>query len=262
MKKILTSVLTALLGLTLLSTPVMAASAHQPLSTIEKPVIQDRQILYENAKKGITDVNLKPQSAKLKNSQTKQEKEIKVLSTTQLAKEIHYSDGQVERKYVTTNFADVTKGDLLEQMDKIVPENIIPGVKQVESFTIQSIARGDEKWDSSISVRAYSTIYWSYVGTKLKLDYVTGGWENQDSSIGIKDRYVILAQTDAGFLNQWIDGYLSQNNYTWYALSGWQPVQNTGGTTVGSTEEANIYELINPSSTWGLYLSNNLPTPW
>ena len=116
---------------------------------------------------------------------------------------------------------------------------------------------------SMLSSPALATIYWSYVGDKIDLDSVTGGWENTDPNrVGITNRIVRLGQIDSGYPydSQWRNYYPSTNTYSYIAPS-WLPVRNIGLCEVGSTSTATLYTFNNPNYTWTLSLINNLPLP-
>lgn len=266
-KNFLTILLTTFLSLLLISSAVFASTnsiiKHESRIIFEQEEINDLNILFDNAKKGITDYyGISTAKAELVNAKTGKSEAVKAFTTTQLLKKVRLSDGQIKNSYATTNFSVLTK----KQVDKIKDQTS-------KSFSVQEYRNMyDYTWDSTGGVKAYSTIYWDEfpsttfpITGSIQMEYVQGGYYNYDTlHLGAKDNIVMMFQDG---LSDVTGGGIFQNNssnpwepssstYTYYRPSGWVKVQDYQSSKVGSVNQITIYTKSNPSNTWLLNHQN------
>ncbi len=249
------SVLFGILSLALLmTTQVYANEGNAPYSIISKQEITDKDALFKRAVLGITDFTEKTivPKAQATNENTGKVRKLKTYSTTQLLKEARYSDGSLTKTYATTSFTVIKSKDLTT----------------VNKFTIQSDgSKSDSKWDQTLGVRAYSTIYWNYTTypgdswTYVGLVEVSGGWTIYDNTEGVNNTSVLYGQAGIGhygYVQVSMTHYPLYLDYDYFAPGSWEPVYNYSSSTIGSTSRAKVFELTNPSSTWDLIFQNNI----
>lgn len=181
-KSLLTITIISLFSL-LLSTFCFASEA-QPNEKEKKTIykaeeIKDFDKLLERAQKGKGDLSpfeIKSES-KFINKETKEAKKVETYKTIQLLEVI--TDGQeTEEKYAAT----------------------VIDIVNIDVSPMGTGSENDYTWDGdTFNVKAYSTIYYSYLyddaGNKYyKMTRGTGGWEIHDPSVSISGRNVYLAQ--------------------------------------------------------------------
>lgn len=255
-----TKIITLLLCLVLSLVTAMPAFADSsvnqvPEKVIENPAISDLDILFQRAVNGISDIkneDLAPKfKAHISNSEDGKSKDVNVYSTTQLLKEEKFKDGKINREYATTSFAVIEKSDL----------------KSPGKFYIQG-ELSDDGWDSTLSVKAYSTIRWSTEYDSNGVEHITmagktisGGW-NLLSGFSIKSKTVTIGQTGVsswgGYLQQTAPYSISDSDFTFSktAPSTWKPVLADDTSTVGCTQTCRIYRGTS-TSYWTFIFSNN-----
>ncbi|MFC4768560.1 hypothetical protein [Effusibacillus consociatus] len=212
----------AMCSLTTVPAVLANPTSKTPEVVFEKEEIKDQKSLFERASKGITDLENSPFSpvGELENTKTKLKEKVKTISTTQHVKSEKYPNGEVKDAYVTTSFA-------------IIPKH----KSQTQNYTGSAGLEYDQsqssgQWDESISVYAYSTIYWNKYNTDyFDLQKVDGGWSIQDSQMGVKDKRVRLAASGykdypAGYAEQYKDYYPSGLTYSYFAPSEWVPINS------------------------------------
>lgn len=255
MRKLLSTLIVLCLSLSVFSVQSYAQSDNQPIETKEYKIIDDPATLYQKAKNGITDIKIKPKTTQLINTLTKESKAIDVLSTTQLAKEVIYSNGEIEQTYVTTNIVPVKPEDL------DLPAKAKTEKPTTQTFTIQTDTPSGD-WDDSISVYAYANINWSKLSNgTLKMNSASGSWSNYDPSrVGLKNRHAYICCNDQYHYNQKTNLYPSSNYYNFNA-SSWYPIENSGFSNLGQNMYVDLYTFNNPSYSWTLHVQDNVQLP-
>ncbi|MDI6879899.1 MAG: hypothetical protein QMC95_13450 [Desulfitobacteriaceae bacterium] len=244
----------SIIGLTLLmANPVFATEANLSQFVVNKQVITDKNVLFNRAVLGITDLADKEISpkAELVNKKAGKKRNLKTYTTTQLVKEVKYSDGKSIKTYATTSFTVIKPKDL-----------------STSKFSIQSDgSKSDSLWDQTLGVQAYSTIYWNYTKyagdslTYVGLVEVSGGWTIYDSTEGVNNTSVLYGQAGIGhygYVQVSMTHYPLYLDYDYFSPSSWDPVYNYSSSTIGSTSHAKVFELTNPSSMWDLVFTNNI----
>lgn len=145
--------------------------------------------------------------------------EVDVISTTQLLQTT--IDGDIEENhYAETTFA----------LPTIEDNNAL----EEDSYTASTTySHTGSKTDSTISVRAHATIYYTTTTVagyaSVKLSRATASWTLLDSQMYLENRRVQLAAqgTNNGYYLNQVDIYRYANTNstgTYYAPSSWQPV--------------------------------------
>lgn len=201
--------------------------------------ITDINILFERAKKGITDIEETVPSQKLiiesaiGQNLSKEENAVEYYTTTQKIKAVKKGE-EVTETYATTNFAIMSAGSVYQTTP-----------------------------DSSGGVVAYSTINYDRQTNNglftYKLISVTGGWNPHDSTISLSNRIVRYGisgnKPGGGNVNEQSgDIPISVNAYGFSAPSTWGYVE-TSWMILGSTSEVT---LTRGGSQWLLRHVNNL----
>ncbi|NLV36566.1 MAG: hypothetical protein GXY17_07825 [Clostridiaceae bacterium] len=141
--------------------------------------------------------------------------------------------------------------------------------KVAEIYAVTSLGSGtlyDEMWDGSISVKTYSTIYYSVdssgpTGTAL-LTKVTGGWYIDDRTVSVSNRKVIYVTNGWGptgyFLNQRVEKNASANTFTYYTGFNKWIFNDSGypGNMLGCRTECTLKH--GSASVWYLTFNNDL----
>ncbi|MWC27042.1 hypothetical protein [Paenibacillus sp. MMS18-CY102] len=152
-KKIISTLVSVVLGISFLVQPSYAESKPTPNVTTFKE-IKDKKELLERAKKGISDIDLTSENG---------EEEIvpSIGSDNKLLKIKKYKTAQLLRKEVE---ADGT----------------VTSTYALTTIALASPSRTDSIWDQTSSVEVYSTIYWNKTVknglTYKKLTSASGGW--------------------------------------------------------------------------------------
>ncbi|GLB62104.1 hypothetical protein [Cytobacillus sp. NCCP-133] len=177
---------------------------------------------------------------------------LNIASTSELI-EVYEDNGEKHEVFSVTEFALVSNKDLAET--------------DSDYGVLGSETDYGEKWDSSISVKAYSTNYYNRssadgANSCIDLSSVTGGWTRSDSSVSIGTKTVNYGQTGTrcdyiGSVTQKSGNkYPSSNSYSYAVLSSWVPVTiEPTSTVVGQSSTA---ELTRNSSKWTLSLTNHV----
>jgi hypothetical protein len=230
--------------------------------------ITDLNLLFKNAKK------IKKEILKGKNIKTGKEEDEKVLEvdhyqTSQLLEELEKPDGQKIEKYAITNFAVAKEKDNAKEELQPTNEsnlNVITLSNNNSGINFQKTSsKSDYAWDSTLGVKAYSTIYVNKTtnsqGTWLDLQSVIGGWEIHDSTYSLTNKRVRLAQIGVGAngnVYKTLDKYPSSLTWSYPAPPEWPPVSadtwGAGTAYVGAGQ----YTTINRGSTsWQFDWANN-----
>lgn len=201
----------------------------------EAKEIKDKQVLFERAKKGITDLNDDKilTRGKLINVRTGKDEPARIYTTTQLLKVETLPNGSKQSSYVTTGF-------------------VVSPLDYAQYY--------DYNWDSTYSVKAYGTIYWNWWYDPNGVSYfdlakVDGGWSIADSTCSLSGQYAIVAENgwvyESGYHQQTTTKYPSGLTFAYSAPSTWEPVSSSGNYQVGQT----TYTRINRGgSAWDLWL--------
>jgi|GEM_PF-1372958 len=213
-------------------------SSDKKVILVEHEEINNLNTLIKRAKAGITDIkfNGNPEWV-FKDLNTGNIKQFKAMNTTQLLSEYKIGSNIYKTYKTTLIYAPEYDGSDYRT-----------------------------KWDPSISVEAYSNIYWnSYTsdvtGNELHgLSAVSGGWYETDPTVSASDRKVYIAQDGFNYdekaigYTKWF--YPTSDSY-YYSLEsyGWEPVDITQTYYgYGSTSFITLHR--GTRDVWQLYLTN------
>lgn len=251
--------------------------------------ITDMNVLYQRAKKGESEFidtdkfnnNLKITNVSNTSSDDNTEDEsLKVdnYQTSQLLEKSKTEDGDIVETYVINNFADVSEvnDDAIKEdsnTEKVEPINesevntVNLSNNQTKKINITPLAdKGNDTWDSTIGVNAYSRIYLTVTkdtkkNTWYDLQKVTGGWKIVDDRYTLSGMSVRLAQIGVGkssSVYKKADYKITKKTFSQPAPSSWPAVSaNTTGAgkaVVGATQYATIHR---GSTTWKVTNTNN-----
>lgn len=256
MKKIF--YLSALLIIFTLSSAFNAFAAENIASLKKQLEITDLDILYEKAQNGISDnkemdAQLQQNSTAILSGDKGTFSTNDVLSTTQKLTSEQTGEG-LEESYVTTTFANVN-------FDELSKDSII------QPFAIGD--QGDDEYDTTVSVKAYSRIYYS-TSTKNNVTHyaitkVTGGWISYDAYVSFKNAKVSITQqgttnysgcTNGYCKDQTVTNTVSGSTFTYTdPMTSWKPVTKNDYTLIAVKQTATLYDS---SSSWGFTFDNNL----
>lgn len=250
-----------------LLTGYQSASAKSPASSSNnnvghKIILSDHpeetnlNVLYDRAINGITDSTLKE----------------KIPSPTVNIQRISSGNNYISPAKLDVSSTDLktktyTTAQVLSttETDDITTQNVA-----VTSFvTVQPLAssgsQSDSKTDSSISVRAYSTVHYSVKSIKgpdgIKETSASGGWKILDSSASLSGRTVLLGTSGLSTANgfgtvQKVTHDPSGNTWSYDTPSSWVYVlKGNDYETVGATTTVTIH---GHGSSWKLQFTNNL----
>lgn len=236
---------------------VMAADLKEPKIIFEKNEIKDIDILYSMAKNNISDISA---SNMLNNDMIAaiyddegNRANLKSYRTAQILKQQIEKDGSITTEVAETSIID---------LNDPVNQNAV-------TWTPGSGNKTNEDWDTSLSVKAYSTIYYKYVtpssGGKIGvlLTSATGGWTISDASVSISNRSVTLgcnggvsAYSGGGTVaNQTLQYYPSGNTFS-YSTNFTKYVETDAFSTVGCNTQCTLKR--GTSSTWTLSSQNRI----
>jgi hypothetical protein len=232
----------------------------------EQEPTEDIEILFKNAKEGkgflekgeleklaIGKVTLEGEG-KTKVGK-KKSVELETIATSELV-EKYEIDGNVHEVFTVTEFA-------------IVTDELLDYTAGNEVLMMSSDYDDEYKWDSSYSVKAYSTNYFSRTyangeNSCIDLTSVAGGWTINDSQVSVGTKRVNWGQTgrrcDNGASITQTSSYYYPGSltYSYNVASAWVGVSLTAtATVVGHTTYA---ELTRGSSLWTLSFNNNVLT--
>jgi hypothetical protein len=253
MKKIFYS-LSALLILFTLSSSYNAFAVEKSTHLKKVKEITDLDILYEKALNGITDnkeMEGQLNSTAILSGDKGTFSTNDVLSTTQKLTTEQTVEG-IEESFVTTSFVtldlnnDDTMFNILADYDK-----------------------GDEKYDPTKSVKAYSRIYYSSSNkdglTHYAITKVTGGWLSYDPYVSFKNAKVNITQqgksnygcSQYNCSDQTVTNNVSGSTFSYTSpMTSWKPVGLTAGVYYLYTQQtATIYDN---SSSWNFTFENRL----
>ncbi|WPP39264.1 hypothetical protein [Bacillus sonorensis] len=249
-KKCINSIVALGLFTTLFAvSPPEKASAAESKTVYSAKEETNLDVLYEKARSGQTDLLLN--SATEKKFSTKgqlngadQDVKVENFSTSQLL-EIKRDGKKVIQSYATTSFAE-------------------PKIQKKTSgeFTTAD-SQGKSKWDTSIGVKAYSTIYWDieYDGNNkeyYKFKKMTGGWTREDKSISLSKRTVHYGANGSARGKPWVTqrktAYPTKNTFTINPPKSWHAITKSYTGSLGGTSKVTLKRR---SSTWTLQLTND-----
>ncbi len=239
--------ITVSLGSAVDGNEVKAKEIEKPKVVYSSKEVKDIDRLYEMAKNGETDQekDLESKVAMKGNVTSGDGLNVENLSTSQLLKVTKEGDKTTET-YATTGFAvtHTPSGD----------------------FGVQDTSNRS-KWDESIGVKAYSTVYYNIEFDRNKKDYlkftkITGGWTVQDKSISLSNRKLVYGANGSANGSSWITQTSSitpsKNSFSVNVVKKhpkWKAVTDiTDGSSLGGNSTV---KLKRRSSTWTLQLTNN-----
>ncbi|MGY3716305.1 hypothetical protein ACWE42_12365 [Sutcliffiella cohnii] len=249
---------TMLVGLT---GKVSAMENSDEFITIEKyEEITDIELLYEKAKEnGPKNLNLN----KLQDSKYSSISNINSYESTNLEKETYEyeqllevqqnSRGETIEHYALTKFEDVYLID-----DSVMDND--------DSFTILSSgSKNRSGTDSTIGVRAYTTIYYSFVTNTvehIRLTKVEGGWTILDPSLTLSGREVLYGAVGWSRYGNTSGQRATRNpignTFSYTPSSSWHPVAlGSDMTFVGVNTKVTISKRVGTSPSWTLSIQNN-----
>ncbi|MDE8563289.1 hypothetical protein PNH38_05235 [Anoxybacillus rupiensis] len=270
MKRLVSTILSVGLAVSgLLATDTHAATEQfkeKKYRVVEKnKEVTDLNILFENAKRGKSDLNEKQLQKLASKAELKaDDKEpnslnlnVETFETSQLLETREYEDGSVEKDYAITTFAIANE-----------PTNTLSTVSD------EGGSQNRYKWDSTLGVKAYSTVYYSIVsdprGSKhWDITSVSGGWQIEDNTYILSGMKVVIGQNGWSYWGgivtaQSVTKYPSSRTYSYTAPSSWVPVVASGsftptGSGVGMNSTVTIKrDSAHNTSSWTLSLTNNL----
>ncbi|MFZ7120991.1 MAG: hypothetical protein ACOWWH_08595 [Eubacteriaceae bacterium] len=213
MKRI-TSILLVLMVMFFMGSISYAASDEEDSWKIiyQKDEVTDLDILFEKAKKEITDKKISLTKVEFeKDNHSLNEFEFSdgklkpvIFSTTQKLNTVRSNSGVETSSYVTTDFVILSSGGTVY----------------------------DYTWDGSYGVKAYTTTYWTGTNTspqEILIDRVTGGWTISDYQLSVSNKHVRIGNngwTADGSIyrsNQIMNRYPSGMTFNYYTPSSWGP---------------------------------------
>jgi hypothetical protein len=226
-----------------------ASVNNNQITVLEKyEEINDTDILFERAKKGITDFEtIKTKESILKNSKTGEESKVKTYNTTQLLKVTKDKNGNKENAYKSTTFVFI-------YLPKITTDKI----------SINGSHSEDPKYDPSYSVLASSTFYFTTTTVNglehIRLTSAKGNWTIKDNQVSIPERKVYMAcngynASRFSISDQKITHEPNSFSFNYSAPSWWKPVCRTFDRSVGVGMWCKIRRIGGDS--WTFYYSNN-----
>lgn len=231
----------------LLSIPVSAEEKETVKK--EKVIYQAKEItnekeLYVRALKGIKEVpinNLDLPEQEMINNQTNEHVNLSQHVTSQLLSTKNINDTVVQEFAITTF---------------VTPETSTNSEPVFSTFGSKS----EDLWDSSLGVKAYSTIYYSRT-TKSGVGYAkvtkaTGGWTVSDKSISLSNRVVKIGTSGWPSGTQSITKNPSSNSWSYTAPTSWKYISTESENSIGATSTVTLKR--GTRSTWTLKLNNNL----
>lgn len=242
MRKKIGFFLSIIVSLSILAAPVVASPQNLIENSeliSEKQIIKDNNILFERAKKGISDLHEEKiiPKAKLVNEKTQQELKVKTYTTSQLQKVTKDSSGKIlQETYATTSFA----------------------------IALSDGSQSDSSWDETGGVKASSTIYWNYAYNNgftyldMSGQKISGQWTIYDNELYLTNKKFTMGQSgitlNHGYKQQVSNSNPSSLTYN-YTVPSWYPVLADGQSSIGMS----AYALVNDNSgdSWGFWFSNN-----
>ncbi|WP_339998948.1 hypothetical protein [Priestia aryabhattai] len=250
--------------------------------------ITDMNVLYQRAKKGeseFIDADKFNNDLKITNvsndssSENTKDESLKVdnYQTSQLLEKSKTSNGDTVETYVINNFADVSEvnNNVIEEdnnTEKVEPTNeskintINLSNNQNKTVNIIPLAdKGNDTWDSTIGVNAYSRIYITVTtdskGKWYDLQKVTGGWKIVDDRYTLSGMSIRMAQVGVGkstSVNKKVDYKITTKTFSKPAPSSWPAVSasttGAGKAIIGASQYATIHR---GSTTWKVTNTNN-----
>jgi hypothetical protein len=236
MQKVSAMLVSLVLMLSLLPSLAFAGSEEV---TFTKQEITDINVLYEKAKNGETDypVASASQDQEIKDENNGKTLSVKKSETTQHLKTKKQGD-RITNQYATTVF--------------------------MTAATTPHTTYG-EKWDSSIGVKAYHTMYWqeeiiNSINT-VDMNRVTGSWLISDPYLSVSNQSVRVVQNgykpDGWPVTQEVTRYDFSFDYT--DIASWSPLiyGNSGlPAAVGVVQSCTVYDS---SSSWSFTFNDHIP---
>lgn len=253
-------------------TNVFAANNdNQKAKTIEShQEITDLNKLYERAQKGISDLSFSSEkslstksSLSLKEKSNNNELNFHKYQTAQLLTVKQEADGTKIKTYAVTTMEVAPT--------QTVKTNTIAPKNNLIRMSVDA-SKSDSKWDSTIGVKAYSTVYYDNKtdprGSKhWDMSKVKGGWKVTDNRYSLSGMKVTYGQNGWSY---WKGGvvtgqvstkYPKGTTFSYTVPSSWKPVVANGsfsveGSAVGCTSYVKIKK--SGSKSWSLSFTNNL----
>lgn len=244
-----------ILALVLANTPLQGVHAQsvQPSSSNNVTVLSQQpeetnlNTLYDRAIHGKSDIPIKDADAAVKLTKVNGSKSISSLTASNNLTTKKYSTAQILK---TTKSGDTTTQD----------------VALTTFVTVQPMASGsinDSKYDSTYSVKAYSTVYYSTStingASCIKFVKVVGGWNQLDSQVSLSGRTTWFGcsgpSSKTGIaIDQNTTKTTSANSFTYTAPTSWIYVIKSGITSCSATLKVTIHR---GGSSWTLQLTNS-----
>jgi hypothetical protein len=226
---------------------------------LENKEIKDLNVLFQRAKKGITDApSITVQKGTIKNSKTGIDVPTESFSTTQLL-----SDNGETKTYCQTSFL-VAKDLPNEDINNNINSTDLIDSKTSAVSTIQALSSGGGYYqfddDASYGVKAYCTSYYSNGTTTggyptISFTSSTGGWTVSDSTIKLSARVVTLGEAGTNSYNQMVshysDRYPTTNTFSYPV--GYEALKSDLAGSIGTKTSVT---LTRGSSIWSLNLND------
>lgn len=233
-KRLFSLVVMAMLLVAIAWTYAYAAPGDSKVE-FEAKEIKDKPVLFERAKKGITDLDDEKivTRGQLLNKRTGKAEPARIYTTTQLLRVEKLPNGARKSSYATTGF-------------------VVAALDHAHYY--------DYEWDSTFAVKAYGTIYWDWWydpsgNAYYDLVKVDGGWSIADSTCSLSNKYVDIIQAGwpygKAYIQQKATKYPSGLTFAYSVPSNWEPVAEVHRYQVGIT----TYTRINRGgASWDLWL--------
>ncbi|MBO0588364.1 MULTISPECIES: hypothetical protein [unclassified Sporosarcina] len=222
------------------------------VTVYKKEKIEDNQLLFERAKKGVTDkrINNIKQKGVLNSVEKDRSIEIDILETTELLEKIIDADGNEITSYATTYFVPITEDDL--------------------EATAGTLAAGGtstsgDKSDSTFSATGITTMHYTVVTDDSGNQYYkwsrqTGTWQALTSGITFSNRSVKLNQLGypiggGGLVNPTKTESVSHSYDINVASYGWVSIFRGGSSIFGAKPKVT---LTRGSSNWVFEFDHNM----
>lgn len=235
------------------------------LNELIKIAKKDKSEFINSSNKEVNTKNIMP-SEKSSDDKVLQ---VNHYEASQLLEEYIDTDNNEVEVYAVTKLVEVMETSDLEDSSSIIDTelNITPLSNNNSELNVQNTSsKNDSKWDPTLGVKAYSTIYvtksTTTKGTFLDLSSVSGGWSISDNSYSLTNMRVRLNQTgvsSSGSFNQHVDKYPTSRTWSYTApTTSWPPVSaETTGAGTAYVGAGQYTRITRGSSSWQFDWSNN-----
>lgn len=162
-------------------------------------------------------------------------------------------DGQVEG--VTEYTTDLANATAPNEGNKLL--NYSLGLIGGSKVYAQDFEYGTSKWDSTISVKINTKVYWSKSGINAKVTKVTGGYHVDDLKIGVKGSSLRVYSN--GLTDNQETSFDLGKSSTWSRTISHHYVKSNNLSSGGALYVVN---LVDANSSWNVALANQAWVAW